>query len=51
MMVRSHFIYTGHFTKLMYITDTFGSHESVSYSLDELHEDIVANYVAGKPII
>ena len=35
----------------MSITDTSGSHESVSYSLDELQEDIVANYVAGKPII
>ena len=35
----------------MSITDTFSSHGSVSYSLDELQEDIVANYVAGKPII
>ena len=33
------------------IADTSGSHKPMSYSLAELQEDIVANYVAGKPII
>ena len=42
----------GSSTRLMSIAaESSCSHKSMSYSLAELQEDIVANYVAGKPII